>query len=213
MNKWRIVEIYNTQVMVSKEGKVKVFKGNCYVEKEWRFNNDNYPVVSIVGYDNKGEKIYRTVAVHILVAKAFVSNPDSKPEVNHKDFDRRNPNADNLEWVTHKENVEYSYSAGRYKGKFGEDNPNFGNKTLSKKYQENKELAKEKQGRKGGKNGKAKPCRLIHKDCGVIGEYAYQREAVYALTDKENIKVPKYPETIIRHLRSKGYMGYFLEIL
>jgi hypothetical protein len=46
-----------------------------------------------------------TVRIHVLVAQAFVPNFESKPEVNHKDLNKQNNYADNLEWVTKKENV------------------------------------------------------------------------------------------------------------
>lgn len=45
--------------------------------------------------------------VHRLVAKTFVPNPDNLNEVNHKDEDKDNNRADNLEWVTHIANCNY----------------------------------------------------------------------------------------------------------
>lgn len=53
-----------------------------------------------------------TVFVHRLVARAFCEGYKDSLQVNHKDGDKLNNNADNLEWVTVSENVKHAFDTG-----------------------------------------------------------------------------------------------------
>lgn len=78
------------------------------------------------------------IAIHRLVAEAFIEKPhvEEKLEVNHKDCNRENNCVTNLEWVTHKENIQHSIKMGNHIccDIFGEKNPNYRNTALKEKY-------------------------------------------------------------------------------
>lgn len=65
-----------------------------------------YLYVALMTKDNRTKYI----RVNRLVAGAFVENAFNKVYVHHKDEDRKNNNAENLEWVTPQENNDYSLS-------------------------------------------------------------------------------------------------------
>jgi hypothetical protein len=51
--------------------------------------------------------------VHMLVANAFCKKPtDRVVEVNHKDGNKFNNEYDNLEWITHLENMQHAFRTG-----------------------------------------------------------------------------------------------------
>ena len=76
-------------------------------ELKWHYDKDGYPKVTVGG---------KCMAVHRLVAMAFVPNPHNYNEVDHIDGNKKNPSADNLEWVSHQENVRRAAARGSYSG-------------------------------------------------------------------------------------------------
>lgn len=98
---WKPVKGYEGFYEISNYGNVKnVQRGNL---RKLLLNKDGY--VEILLSKNGSVK---SVRVHRLVAEAFIPNPDKKPEVNHKDYNKSNNYIENLEWTTRKENVNHS---------------------------------------------------------------------------------------------------------
>jgi hypothetical protein len=52
---------------------------------------------------------HRSAKVHILIAKAFLPNPDNKPILNHINGVKSDYQLLNLEWTTYKENTRHAW--------------------------------------------------------------------------------------------------------
>lgn len=98
------------------EGNYAVTKnGEVYSYKSMRFLNpsktkDGYLKVAL----RAGGKAYY-YRVHKLVAMTFLDNPNGLKEVNHKDFNKQNNCIDNLEWISHKDNMLHAKINDRFK--------------------------------------------------------------------------------------------------
>lgn len=117
---WKNVENYDGIYQISSLGRVKNSKNLIMKTKP---SNDGY--VRILLY--KSGK-YKAHYLHILVAKAFIDNPQNKAEVNHIDGNKNNNVISNLEWVTRRENHFHAVKMGLKPvcptiGKYGSKNP------------------------------------------------------------------------------------------
>ena len=118
---WRLIEGF-PDYKVSNTGRVMRLGymkttplGHSFYQKERLMKTTGslrrgYPSISL--YNNVGHKV---VCVHKIVAKAFVPNPKDKLEVNHKDGDKTNNKASNLEWCSGSENRQHAIDTGLIK--------------------------------------------------------------------------------------------------
>ena len=126
---WKDIKGYEGFYQVSNLGRVKslkrVARNNHRVRErilKTYIDKDGYIKCCLC---KEGKR--KPLMVHRLVAKAFIPNVNNYPVVNHKDEVKDNNKVENLEWCTHKYNVNYGTSNKRksYKLK-GEKNPMYG---------------------------------------------------------------------------------------
>lgn len=111
---WKPIKGYEGLYEVSNLGRVKslsfrnsrgTFKRDLIMKSE---NCHGYKRLSLSTND-----VQKGFSVHRLVSQAFISNPDNKTQINHKDYDKTNNHVENLEWCTAKENTRHAVAGGR----------------------------------------------------------------------------------------------------
>lgn len=121
MEQWKDILGYEEYYEVSNLGRVRskerilphnINDGN-YVKKPKILKTQEKKGYEFVAICIDG--VRKALPVHRLVAKAFLPNPENKPQVNHIDGNKLNNRLDNLEWATAKENVDHAVRTGLIK--------------------------------------------------------------------------------------------------
>jgi hypothetical protein len=102
---WIDIPGYEGLYQVSNTGKIKSFSKNAPPSGRVLKTSTSRGYVWVRLFDKN--KKYKNILVHRVVAKAFVPNPNNYKEVNHKDENKQNNNADNLEWCSRAYNMSY----------------------------------------------------------------------------------------------------------
>ncbi len=103
---WKDIRGSDNKNKVSSAGRIMSNKTGRVLKNS--SHNCGYRVTSI-SYNGKRKR----VTVHRLVAVAFIPNPKNKPCVNHKNGVRDDNRVENLEWCTHKENINDHIRVGK----------------------------------------------------------------------------------------------------
>lgn len=134
---WKPIDGYDGVYCVSNLGRIKSVQRNIKYSSANQFGDGfdatrDFPEKILKtfitrGYEHvslKKKANSKTFQVHRLVATYFVPNPNNYPIINHKDENKLNNRADNLEWCTHKYNANYGTRNKRIADKL-KDNPYF----------------------------------------------------------------------------------------
>ena len=102
---WRNIDGYEGKYMVSNLGRVKSLNYKHTKKSHLLSQTMGSKGYLYVTLSKNGKR--KLHLVHIIVAKAFVPNQNNLPTVNHMDECKTNNRADNLEWLSYRDNNLY----------------------------------------------------------------------------------------------------------
>lgn len=101
---WRDVLGFEELYQVSNLGNVRTVKRGEATVMSQKEHWNGYLSVHL---RNKG--VERRASVHRLVAEAFIPNPDGLRDVNHKNGIKTDNRVENLEWLSHSDNMRHMH--------------------------------------------------------------------------------------------------------
>lgn len=111
---WKDIKGFEGYYQICINGSVKSIDRKVPIPNGWRkypskilitrLNNYGYEEVRL---SKNGQVV--TKFIHTLLAETFIPNPLCKKEINHKNGIKNDNTINNLEWVTHSENMLHAY--------------------------------------------------------------------------------------------------------
>lgn len=109
MEIWKDIEGYEGLYQVSNLGNVKRLPKKNTIANKLRAERILVPhIVNKYYYVVLSNRKPKTFKLSRIVAKAFIPNPENKPQVNHKNGIKTDDRVENLEWNTASENQRHS---------------------------------------------------------------------------------------------------------
>lgn len=161
MEVWKKIKGFEKLYEVSNLGRVRrldtivVDKNNMKKHIKGKILNSQQYSNGYLFYCLSKNGLRKGFLAHRLVALAFIKNPENKKEVNHINEDKTDNRVKNLQWMTHKENINHGTAIERrvknsnFKGK---NNPMYG--------------------RKGSLNSRSKPVQQFTLNNVLVKEYS-----------------------------------------
>lgn len=108
MEEWRVVAGTSEMIEVSNLGRVRsLMRGGIpYILKTQKDEKGYHRLRVTINRKKMSFKLHR------IVAGAFIENPDNLPQVNHIDGNKDNNSADNLEWISNRDNARHAIANG-----------------------------------------------------------------------------------------------------
>lgn len=129
IEEWRDIPGYEGLYQASTYGRIKSYS-RTWLSGRWVYRTIPERVMNpsvdrkgyyIIGLRRDGKQ--KMSKAHRLVAMTFIPNPDNKPQVNHKDTNKKNNYVDNLEWATNGENMQHAHDNKLMNLRVGEKHP------------------------------------------------------------------------------------------
>lgn len=105
---WRSIPGYENRYEVSDMGRVRSFARGWDGKIRTPVSDGRGYLTVVLAMDRKR----RSIKLHQIVMLAFVGSPPDGFEINHKNGSKADCRLENLEYVTHSENIQHAFDTG-----------------------------------------------------------------------------------------------------